>query len=174
MIKHKRLALAPGLLSLLAAAATAAPPAAELPTLPDQYGEPVGLEAGRGDVQLAIVVSARRLRRIKPWEKALRQEFPDLVLLRIADVPRTSPTAYDSVAQKLRRRLPPDVHVGIDLDGRWAQTFGLDTSIPNLLLFDRSGKLLYQQSGMFKKSRFPPMQTALIQARDAGDVLPSD
>lgn len=142
--------------------ALAGPAAGDLPTLRDQFGEPVGLDAAAGRVQVAIVVSARKLRRIKPWEKAMRAEFPDLAVVRIADVPRTSPTEYDRVAEKLRKRLPPDVPVGIDLEGAWAEALGLDTSVPNVLVFDSSGRLAYRQSGMYKKSSYPALQGALL------------
>lgn len=150
--------------------ALAGPAAGDLPALRDQFGEPVTLDAAAGRVQVAIVVSARKLRRIKPWEKAMRGEFPDLVVVRIADVPRTSPTDYDRVAEKLRKRLPPDVPVGIDLDGAWADALGLDTSVPNVLVFDSSGRLAYRQSGMYKKSRYEPLHAALLGARDAGRI----
>ena len=138
-----------------------------MPILLDQFGEPVSLTATTDQVQIAIVVSARRLRRIKPWEKAMRQEFPDLVVVRIADVPRSSPTEYEKVAQKLRKRLPEDLSVGIDLDGQWSAALDLDTQVPNILLFDATGTLIYRQSGMYKKSRYPPLQTALIAAQEA-------
>jgi len=141
-----------------------------LPDLLDQFGVPVSLASEAGQVQVAIVVSAKRLRRIKPWEKALRLEFPDLVVVRVADVPRSSPTRYETVAEKLRKRLPPDINVGIDLDGEWATALGLDTSVPNILLFDAAGELVYRQSGMYKKSRFPPLQAALIEAQAANRV----
>lgn len=158
------------LLAIGSLAATAAPRVDELPTLLDQFGEPVSLDADSVEVQVAIIVSAKRLRRIKPWEKALREEFPGLVVVRIADVPRSSPTEYETVAKKLRKRLPEDVNVGIDLEGLWADALGLDTSVPNILLFAASGELVYQQSGMFKKSRYPSLQGALIEAQNAGRV----
>ncbi|NND37308.1 MAG: hypothetical protein HKN81_09270 [Gammaproteobacteria bacterium] len=152
-----------------ALSALAMPNAADLPTLPDQFGDEIGLDADAGRVRVAIVVSARKLRRIKPWEKAMREEFPDLVVVRIADIPQTSPTNYDSVARKLRKRLPEDVPVGIDLEGRWAETLGLDTTVPNVLVFDADGKLTYQQSGMYKKSKYPSLQGALLDV-SAGSV----
>jgi len=155
----------PALMVTVSFTVFAAPQIGELPTLLNQFGESVGLHKEAGRVQVAIVVSAKRLRRIKPWEKALRLEFPDLVIVRIADVPRTSPTEYETVAEKLRKRLPEDVSVGIDLEGQWAATLGLDTSVPNILLFDSIGELIYQQSGMYKKSRFPSLQSALIEAQ---------
>ena len=142
--------------------AFAAPVAGDLPALRDQFGAPVSLAAEPDQVRVAIVVSARKLRRIKPWEKALREEFPDLVVVRVADVPRTSPTEYDTVAKKLRKRLPEDVPVGIDLEGKWAELLGLDTSVPNILVFNTAGALAYQQSGMYKKSRYPALQGALL------------
>jgi len=142
-------------------AAAAAPSAVDLPKLVDQFGGPVSLDAA-GRVQVAIVVSAKKLRRIKPWEKALRDEFPDLSIVRVADVPTTTPTNYNRVAATLRKRLPEDVAVGIDLDGQWAAALGLDTSIPNVLVFDASGQLTHQQSGMFRKSMYPSLQSALL------------
>ena len=45
---------------------------AEELNLIDQYGEPGGLATDRDDLQVAIVVSAKRLRRLKPWEQAIR------------------------------------------------------------------------------------------------------
>lgn len=156
-------------LAVVALAAPAAPVAGDLPELLDQFGAPVGLDRDAGVVQVAIVVSAKKLRRIKPWEKAMRAEFPDLAIVRIADIPRTSPTKYETVAEKLRKRLPEDVPVGIDLDGAWAESLGLDTSIPNLLVFDSNGELVYRQSGMYKKSRYPSLQSALLDVT-AGKV----
>jgi hypothetical protein len=152
------------ILAAIALPALAATNAVELPTLPDQFGNDVSLDTDAGRVRVAIVVSARKLRRIKPWEKAMREEFPDLVVIRIADVPRSSPTDYDKVAEKLRKRLPEDVPVGIDLEGLWAEALGLDTSVPNVLVFDADGELAYQQSGMYKKSKYPSLQGALLDA----------
>ncbi len=82
--------------------------------------------------------------------------------MRVADVPRTSPTDYERVAEKLRKRLPPDVPVGIDLEGAWADALGLDTSVPNVLVFDSSGQLAHRQSGMYRKSSYPELQGALL------------
>lgn len=163
-----RLSIA-AILASVALAALAAPNAADLPSLPDQFGNDVSLDTDAGRVRVAIVVSARKLRRIKPWEKAMREEFPDLVVIRVADVPRSSPTDYDNVAEKLRKRLPEDVPVAIDLEGEWATALGLDTSVPNVLVFDADGKLAYQQSGMYKKSKYPSLQGALLDV-SAGRV----
>jgi len=157
------------LLAAIALSALASPNATDLPTLSDQFGNEIGLDTDAGRVRVAIVVSARKLRRIKPWEQAMREEFPDLVVIRIADVPRSSPTDYDNVAEKLRKRLPADVPVGIDLEGQWAEALGLDTSVPNVLVFDADGKLTHQQSGMYKKSKYPSLQGALLDV-SAGTV----
>ncbi|MGI9341780.1 MAG: TlpA family protein disulfide reductase [Gammaproteobacteria bacterium] len=144
--------------------AAADPGTPELPQLVDQFGAPVTLDRDAGEIQIAIVVSAKRLRRIKAWEKALRKEFPDLTVVRVADVPRSSPTDYEKVAEKLRKRLPEDVPVGIDLAGEWASALDLDTSVPNVLVFDQAGELAYRQSGMYKKSLYPPLQSAISDA----------
>ncbi|TNF81757.1 MAG: hypothetical protein EP301_12245 [Gammaproteobacteria bacterium] len=120
-------------------------------SLIDQYGEPGGL-ATDADLQVAIVVSAKRLRRLKPWEQAIREIDAEVPIVRVADVPRTSPTEYETVAEKLRKRLPPDVNVLVDLEGVWASAYELDVDVPNVLIFDGAGTLVAVHSGMYKKS----------------------
>ncbi len=124
----------------------------------DQFGEPGGLGVEQGRVQLAIVVTAKRLRRLKAWERALRKDFADLPILRVADVPRTAPTAYDEVAAKLRKRLPEDVAVLVDLEGTWAARYELDVSVPNLLLFAPDGSVQARHAGMYKASLYAPLR----------------
>ena len=120
--------------------------------LKNQFGEASSLAQHLGEVQLAIVVTAKRLRRLKPWEREIRERYPDLALLRVADVPRSSPTEFARVAEKLRKRLPDDVAVLIDLEGNWAGYFDLDVNVPNILIFDREGELISVHAGMYKKS----------------------
>jgi hypothetical protein len=126
--------------------------------LKDQYGQTGGLAAGGAGLQVAIVVSAKRLRRIKPWEQAIRRIDTDVPVIRVADVPRTAPTEYDAVAEKLRKRLPEDLNVLIDLDGVWMKTFDLDTSVPNVLIFNGSGELLARHAGMYRKDDFDALE----------------
>jgi len=137
---------------ILTSAARAVEPERSSLTLIDQFGEPGGLVADDTGPQIAIVVSAKRLRRLKPWERAIREIDAEVPLVRVADVPRTAPTEYSTVAEKLRKRLPPDVNVLIDLEGIWASTYGLDVNVPNVLIFDGSGELLNVHSGMFRKA----------------------
>lgn len=85
---------------ILLTSAAGAVDVAEL-TLTDQFGVPGGLTTERDGLQVAIVVSAKRLRRLKPWEEAIREIDGDVPLVRVADVPRTAPTDLDSVAEKL-------------------------------------------------------------------------
>lgn len=109
-------------------------------TLRDQYGHEDTLEAHRGNVTVVMVVAARRLRNIKPWERELRERFDRLHYVRIADVPEDSPATEDEVAAKLRERVPDGVPVLIDLERRWAKALDLDTSRPNILVVDASGR----------------------------------
>jgi len=136
--------------------------------LRDQYGIPGGLSDDGDGIQIAIVVSAKRLRRIKPWEQAIRKYDQDLALVRVADVPRTSPTEFDTVATKLKKRLPEDLNVLIDLEGLWVDAFDLDSSVPNVLIFDRKGELLASHSGMYKRSLFEALRADLDQFSGSG------
>jgi hypothetical protein len=110
--------------------------------LTDQYGEVDRLEAHLGSPTVVMVVTARRLRNLKPWERDLRDRFPDLDVVRIADVPDDSKATLDDVASKLRDRVPEGVPVLIDMDRRWATALELDTDRPNLVLLDSDGVLL--------------------------------
>ena len=132
-----------------------------LPVVIDQYGQPVSLGASEPAVRVAILVSAKRLRRLRKWETALRERFPDLDILRVADVPRDAPTRYEDVAEAFRNRLPENVGVGIDLDGDWAGQLDVDPSVPNILVFASSGDLEAIHSGMFSNALF---------ARAAADI----
>ena len=130
-------------------------------TLRDQYGGMDGLQTDGDGLQIAIVVSAKRLRRIRPWEEAIRRIDEDVRLIRVADVPRTAPTDFDAVAEKLAKRLPESLLVLIDLDGAWVTAFDLDSSVPNVLIFDGSGTLLARHSGMYKARLFAPLEADL-------------
>jgi len=132
--------------------------------LRDQFGHSGGLADDAHGLQVAIVVSAKRLRRIKPWEEAIRQIDTGVPVIRVADVPRSPPADYEVVAEKLKKRLPQDLPVLIDLDGIWMQTFDLDTSVPNVLIFDGAGTLLATHAGMYGKDAFDALAADLAQS----------
>lgn len=134
---------------LLAVVTVAAPAAGGAPIdtvgtieLPDQYGGTDSLAAHRGRVVLVLVVTAKRLRTIRPWEEDLRQRFDGLEVMRVTDVPADSKASPDEVAEKLRERVPDGVSVLLDLERRWATALGLDTGTPNLLVIGPDGALL--------------------------------
>lgn len=143
-------------LALLTCAAHGQPP-----PLRDQFGIVGHLDSHLGSVQVVIVISAKRLRRIKRWEKALRKHYDAVPLLRVADVPRTAPVEYESVAAKLRKRLPDHINVLIDLEGRWSGEYGLDTSVPNVLVFDVSGELVAKHVGKYNSALFEALRLDL-------------
>ena len=139
-------------------------------TLIDQFGEAGGLATNVDGLQVAIVVTAKRLRRLKSWEQAIREIDSEVPIVRVADVPRTAPTEYESVAEKLRKRLPPDVNVLVDLDGIWATAYALDVNVPNVLIFNGTGTLVAVHSGMFKKSYAAALKADLAPAADVPDA----
>lgn len=121
---------------LLLQLALAAPP-----PLTDQLGREDSLARHRGETVLALVVTAKRLRSLKGWELALRERLDGVSYLRVVDVPAQPKLSHERVAEKLRKRVPEEVAIGIDLERRWAEAFGLDTDEVNVLLFDAGGGL---------------------------------
>ena len=139
--------------------------AAQTIALPDQNGELISLadyQAQHPDqAVLAIVVSGRKLRLVKGWEEGLRESYPQLVSMRVADIKDEPRPSQDQVAEKLRKRAPENVSILIDLENHWATNYGLDTEEPCLLLFDRDGKLVAQFRGRASKARLAEVSAAL-------------
>jgi len=145
---------------LLAAAALGQAPAVAGLELADQYGVTDSLDAHRDHVVVVMVVTAKRLRNLKGWEKELRARYDDLHYLRIADVPGEPPVTHEQVARKLAKRVPEDVPILIDIDRRWAEELQLDTGRPNLLLIDRDGRLIAN----FRGRMDPPLLEEVLAA----------
>ena len=109
--------------------------------LRDQRGETDSVAAHRGTPTVAMVVTAKRLRNLRGWQRDLQARFDQVDYVLIADVPAEPPVTYERVAEKLGGRVPDGVSVLIDLDRAWATELELDTDRPNLLLFDAEGRL---------------------------------
>jgi Tfp pilus assembly protein PilN len=131
--------------------------------LRDQYGHEKCLADHRGTVVVVTLVTAKRLRNIRPWEKELRQHFEAIDFLRITDVPEDSPASYQQIAEKLTERVPEGVSVLIDLDRLWATTLALDTDRPNLLLIDADGRLVES----FRGKHSPDLAREVVEALQA-------
>jgi len=129
--------------------------------LRDQHGQQDSLAEHRGHVVVVTVVTARRLRNIKPWERNLRERFDGIHYLRIADVPADSRADHDAVAARIRERVPEGVSVLIDMDRVWATELQLDTERPNLLIIDRDGRLVATSGGLFSPELLQPLADQL-------------
>lgn len=116
-------------------------------SLPDQHGTEDSLQAHEGKVLVVLVVTAQRLRNIRPWERDIREQFEDVDILRITDVADDSPATYERIATKLQERVPEEISVLIDIERRWATALGLDTGRPNILLIDGGGTLVAAYRG---------------------------
>jgi hypothetical protein len=134
----------------------------------DQHGRVDRVSAHREHVVIAMVVSARRLREIRAWEKSLRGHYDDLHYIRIADVNETRAPSRSAVAEKLRKRVPEDVSILIDVDRRWFQELQLDTDHTNLLVFDGTGALRAMVRGKHSAAR----RDELFEAIDAVRARP--
>lgn len=117
--------------------------------LPDQHGGSDSLAAHRGHAVVVVVVDARRLGTVRKWEQELLTQFPKLHVLTVADVNETRPTTLERVSGVLAKRVPREVTVLIDMQRLWAQEFTLDTSAPNLVLFDAGGAVAGRFRGRY-------------------------
>jgi hypothetical protein len=118
-------------------------------SMPDQHGDRHRVSDEEGGVVVVIVVTAKRLRNVRPWERHLRERFDDIRTIRIADLPATSKATLESVSARLRERVPEGVSVLIDTDRLWASRLELDTGRPNLLIIDRDGRLVTSVRGLY-------------------------
>jgi hypothetical protein len=158
-----------GRLTLLVVAALFSSPLLAVPDpLADQFGQLVSLAAFGQEPVLAIVASGRKIRHMEGWERGLREQYPDLVSVRVADIDDEPRPTYERVAVLLRDKAPPDVSVMIDLDNLWAEEYSLDTREPCLLLFNASGELVGEFRGRPNKKRIAEVLAALAE------VLPAD
>lgn len=147
-------------LALLVAAAQALLPTSV--ALADQYGRKDRLEAYSGSAVVVIVVSAQRLRKLKRWEIAIRDRYPTLRIVRIADVAvGDPPPTYEAVAERLRKRVPEEISVLIDMNRIWAAELDLDTSRPNLLVLDAEGSLRGTVRSRFSPESFAELSRTL-------------
>ena len=131
--------------------------------LRDQFGNTDSLASHRGAIVVAIVVDVGRLSTIQRWGEELGKRHPDLHFLNVAEMPAEGQVDMARVEATLQKRVPATVAVLIDVERHWASTYSLDTAAPNLLVFDREGKLAGQVRGRFSDERDASI-TALIDA----------
>jgi hypothetical protein len=112
--------------------------------LRDQYGRRDSAGAQPGRPHAVFVVSAPRLRRVKDWQRELDNRLDGVGFIRVADVPSEPgqpPPRFEDVTATLRKRVPEDVPILIDIERRFHRELDLDTREVNVLLFDASGRL---------------------------------
>jgi hypothetical protein len=127
-------------------------------TLVDQYGGEDSLASHRGRTVVVMVVTAKRLRNIRPWERNLREHFGDAIdYVRITDVGEDSAASVERISSKLAERVPEGVSVLIDTKRVWATALDLDTSRPNVLVIDGGGNLRSSHHGRFSPELAAPV-----------------
>ncbi len=133
----------------------------------DQFGGRGGLLPHRGEPVVVVVVDARRLAQVRRWEQQLLTRFPDLRLVTIADMNERKPPELARVQAVLARRVPREVVVLIDIERLWARTLSLDTAVPNLLLVDRSGRIVERIRGRWNAAEGERVLAAVAALRSA-------
>jgi hypothetical protein len=134
--------------------------------LVDQHGRTDSLAAHAGDVVVVFVVTANGLLNTKAWEEDLRALVDEVAYLRIADVPAGSTATHERVAAKLQIVVPQSVSVMIDVERRWAAALGLETRVPNLLLYTRQGQLAARYRGRWHPDSVAEVAERLRQIKE--------
>jgi hypothetical protein len=133
----------------------------------DQDGHVDSLARHAGSPVVAVIVSVKGLAMIEKWERDLDQRVPGVRFLNVADFPANVPFDLERAALTLRKRVPPGVPVLMDPSRQWATAFGLDTAVPNLLLFDAAGGLTARFRG-----RWSPGLAAEVAAAIPREPVP--
>ncbi len=113
----------------------------------DQHGNVDSLARRAGAPVVTVVVAVKGLAMIEKWERDLSARVPGIRFLNVADLPAGVPVDLERTALTLRKRVPPGVSVLIDPARQWATAFGLNTAVPNLLVFDATGRLIARFRG---------------------------
>ena len=129
-----------------------------LAPMPTVAGPPEALSFD-AETTIVFVVDARRLRLVRAWEKALHDRYERIPTYRVATLPDDAD--LDAVRRRLAPRLPEGVSVHLDVGGRIADEFDLDTSRPNLLFFDAQGTLFHHAKGRFNRESFDQLTLQL-------------
>ncbi len=120
--------------------------------LPDQFGGRDSLMAHQGSALVAVVVNVRRLALIETWERDLSLRIPGIRFLNVADLPSAGVVDLERTAATLRRRVPAEVPVLMDVERHWATLLELDTELPNLLVFDAGTRLVARFRGRWSEA----------------------
>lgn len=140
--------------------------------LRDQFGNDDSLLRQRGRPVVAVVVSVRRLSMIERWERDLSARVPGIRFLNVADLPDDVPVDIERTAATLRKRVPDGVAVLMDPDRAWASSYALDTSLPNLLVFDAESRLLARFRGRWSAELAAEVAAAVPGADSGGLPAP--
>ena len=133
----------------------------------DQHGKVDSLARRAGAPVIAVVVGVKGLAMIEKWERDLSARVPGIRFLNVADLPAGVPVDLDRMAQTLRKRVPPGVSVLMDPARQWATVFALNTALPNLLVFDATGRLTARFRG-----RWSPALAAEVAVAVPRDTVP--
>ncbi len=133
----------------------------------DQHGNVDSLARRAGAPVVAVVVAVKGLAMIEKWERDLSVRVPGIRFLNVADLPAGVPLDLDRTALMLRKRVPPGVSVLMDPAREWATVFALNTALPNLLVFDATGRLTARFRG-----RWSPSLAAEVAAAVPRDPVP--
>jgi hypothetical protein len=149
----------------LFAAAPRAAPAWTSAALADQHGQALSAGDLRGRPAVVLVVTARRARLLKAWEKALAG-LDEVGLMRVVDVPPGGKAA--EVARMLRQRAPARVRVAVDAERVLARALALDPAEPHVVVLDASGHVVATVRGRGKPAEVEAVRQALHRARGNG------
>jgi len=139
-------------------------------SIPDQNGNPVGLDNYINEPVLVYVAKLHKVSESGDWEKELVESYPQLKYIIVADMGKKSDKGEKTIAGILRGVLPSKVDVAIDMQNEWAKEYDLDLDTISLLLFDADHELAAQFKGKVNDELLAEVEAELAKLFPATPV----
>jgi len=139
-------------------------------SLPDQDGNPVGLDNYKNEPVLVYVAKLHKVSESGDWEKALVKSYPKLKYIIVAEIGKDSDSGEKTIEDILRTVLPKKVDVAIDMQNEWAREYKLDLSSLSMLLFNADHELAAQFQGQINDELLTKVEAELAKLFPAAPV----
>ena len=134
--------------------------ASTLPLLEDQFGRQDGPALHPEGLVILICGAPNKLRQMKSWEEGLQPRLNrEALFLRLVDGREIAPQQREQAKATLREKVPPEIAILLDWEGRYWKALQLEPGTVELTFFSGGQALSYRISGRFH----PAAATSLVE-----------